>query len=407
MHRSARLPRDLRETSLSQRLAGADAVDLTLSNPTEARLPYPWPGIRAALGDPGVERYAPDPLGARAAREAVAAAAGDPGLAERLVLTAGTSEAYAFLFKLLADPGEAVAVPRPGYPLFDALARLEGVRTLPYALEYDRRRARWRPDRASLEAVLAEPVRAVVSVNPSHPTGEALAEDDARWLLDACGAREVPLVSDEVFAHYPFEGESRLPSLAGVGGGPPSARLRLAARPSGLRGAAAGPLVFVLDGLSKRAGLPQLKLAWIAVHGEAAETRRALEDLAWIADAYLSVSAPVQAAAARLFALTAPVEAAIRRRVQANRRRLAEALAALPAVELLGADGGWYAVLRVPGAPPEEEWCLALAERFGVRVHPGFFYDFESGAHLVVSLLAPEFEAGLARLVHGLTQLPA
>jgi aspartate/methionine/tyrosine aminotransferase len=165
--------------------------------------------------------------------------------------------------------------------------------------------------------------------------------------------------------------------------------------------------VFALGGLSKAAGLPQLKLAWIAVHGPAAQASHALEGLAWIADAYLSVSAPVQAAAARLLALAAPVQAAIRQRVQANRRRLAEALAGLPAVELLGADGGWYGVLRVPAAPSEEEWCLALAERFGVRVQPGFFYDFEAGAFLVVSLLAAEFEAGLERLVRGLAQLPA
>ena len=130
----SRIPNALTLALERRRAAGLEVLDLTESNPTRCGLEYPREAILAALADPRALSYAPDPLGMLSARESISAdyaargAAVPPG---RLVLTAGTSEAYGFLFKLLADREAAVLSPTPSYPLFDLLARLHDVRLVP------------------------------------------------------------------------------------------------------------------------------------------------------------------------------------------------------------------------------------------------------------------------------------
>jgi alanine-synthesizing transaminase len=155
-----------------------------------------------------------------------------------------------------------------------------------------------------------------------------------------------------------------------------------------------------MSGLSKVAGLPQMKLGWMVVSGPAALRAEAGEKLEWIADTYLSVSTPVQCAAAYLLAAGEDVQRQIRQRASANLAFARATLAGSPA-NILAVEGGWYITLQVPRIRTEEEWTLALLERADVLVQPGFFYDFESEAYLVVSLLtAPEiFREGLTRLV--------
>jgi aspartate/methionine/tyrosine aminotransferase len=325
--------------------AGRRLIDLTVSNPTEAGL------SPRGVGLPAVDVYAPEPLGLRTAREAVARWLGCAP--EQVVLSASTSEAYAWLFKLLCNPGDEVLVPAPCYPLLDHLAQLEDVALRRYPLRYD---GRWSTDAHALEG--SPRTRAVVAVSPGNPTGTYLAPDEARALSE----RGWPLIVDEVFAD-PARSVMRqkLPGVA-----------------------------FGLGGLSKAAGLPQLKLAWTAVQGPS----EVLERLELIADTYLSVSSPVQAAAQSLLQLD--FRARVAERCATNRAQLQRLD---PSWTLLNADAGWTAVLRVPEHPGEEERCLALLER-GVVVHPGYFYDFPSGAHLVLSLL-PEtqvFAEGVARL---------
>ncbi|HEU4406543.1 MAG TPA: aminotransferase class I/II-fold pyridoxal phosphate-dependent enzyme, partial [Polyangiaceae bacterium] len=109
-------------------------LDLTTSNPLEVYL-LP-PADLGALAGPGAQAYHPDPLGLARAREAVAGYYRDRhGIAvdpARVLLTSSTSEAYAYLFWALADPGDEVLVPTPSYPLFAYLADLAGVRLRPY-----------------------------------------------------------------------------------------------------------------------------------------------------------------------------------------------------------------------------------------------------------------------------------
>ena len=365
---------------------GRPLFDLTVANPTTVGIAYP-PRILAPLSDAAALTYAPAAFGLRAAREAVArdydrrgtgvatdAGGGvDPG---RIVLTASTSEAYSLLFKLLCEPaGDDVLVPVPSYPLFDHLTALDGVHPVPYALEYH---GRWEVDLDGVDAAWTSRTRAVLAVTPNNPTGSLLTSSELAQLADRCRARDAALIVDEVFADYP---------LASAAAAPPPA-------PS-------SALTFRLGGLSKSAGLPQVKLGWILLDGPDALVQDALDRLELIADTYLSVSTPVQAAAARLIADGAMVRDAIQCRICANLARLRAATGRVPSLELLNAEGGWSAVLRVPARESEEEMVLELLDRHDTLVHPGFFFDFAHEAYMVVSLLPdPDvFAHGTERLL--------
>ena len=345
-------------------------LDLTESNPTRAGLPYARATILEALASADALLYEPSPFGLWSAREAVARELEvDPA---RVVLTASTSEAYGFLFKLLCDPGDEVLVPVPSYPLFEHLARLEAVRAVPYRLAYD---GRWHVDVDSLRNAVSQRTRAIVTVSPNNPTGSYLKHDE----LAALSSLGLPIVSDEVFASYPLREE------------PTRATTALEAQ---------GTLVFSLGGLSKLAALPQMKLAWIVVGGDAPDVTDAMARLEVLADAYLSVGTPVQHALPHLLASRVSAESAIQSRTRANLELLRSRVTGT-AGTLLDVEGGWYATLRVPATRSEESWVLELLEEDGVHVHPGHFFDFEREAYLVLSLLTPEgiFAEGVGRLV--------
>jgi len=347
-----RLERDPRENALARALAARQApyVDLTLSNPTAAGLP----AAPAAL--PPAPTYAPDPRGLPQAREAVAAYQGVSP--DAVILTASTSEAYSWLFKLLCAGGDEVLVPEPSYPLFGYLTALECVRAVPYPLRWD---GEWHLDVEGLP--FSPKTRAVLVVSPGNPTGAYLKEDERTRLAAACAGHGVALISDEVFADYPaFEDRRRARSAALYG----------------------DVLSFSLSGLSKVAGLPQLKLAWLAAGGPGAPD--ALRRLELIADTYLSVGTPVQLAAPQLLASRGVFQQAARERLARNRAALLAARAPADPWDVLRAEGGWSEVLSVPRTRTEEEWALALLEA-GALVHPGYFFDFPSGSHLVLSLL--------------------
>jgi aspartate/methionine/tyrosine aminotransferase len=372
--------------ALAARQASGQAIfDLTESNPTHAGLDYPS-SVMNALADPALLSYDPAPAGLPSAREAVSAYYAARGISVpigRILLTASTSEAYAYLFKLLADPGDDVLVPRPSYPLFEFLATMESVQVRPYSLAYQ---GTWGIDLPAVEAALTPRTRAIVLVNPNNPTGSFVKRAELGALVNLCRDRDLALISDEVFSDYAFLPDpDRISTVA----------------------AADGCLTFAMSGLSKAAGLPQMKLGWLAVNGPSPRREEALAKLEWIADTYLSVSTPVQIAAARLLAAGEDVQRQIRERAVANLALARTMLQGSPA-NLLHVEGGWYITLHVPRTRSEEEWALALLEQDGVLVQPGFFYDFQTEPYLVVSLLtAPAvFTEGLTRLRRALSCYP-
>jgi aspartate/methionine/tyrosine aminotransferase len=380
-HRSRRVPADLSLNRLAaaRERFGAIPYDLTLSNPTACGITYP-PDLLAGLADSRGLAYEPDPRGPRAARNAVAAGYEQWGVTpdpQHIVLTASTSEAYGFLFRLFCDPGEAVLVPSPSYPLFEHLAALDGIAAPTYDLD-----AGWRIDFPTLESCSA-PVRAVIVVHPNNPTGSFVHPDDRRRLVGLCRDRGWALIADEVFLPYPLDGgpgeESTFASTEGC-------------------------LCCSLGGFSKQLGLPQLKLAWIVTTGPEDLVDAATEGLDYVADAYLPASTPVALASPSLFADAAPVHDAISHRCRTNLGILRSLAADHEAVTIPPLGGGWSAVLRVPAVIDDEELCLNLLRDRGVAVHPGEPFGFDRDGWLVISLLPPVelFTGGVSRLFKGL-----
>jgi hypothetical protein len=389
---------------------GVDVTDLTESNPTRVGLHYPA-GLLDCLASPAGLRYEPSPRGLPSARQAVASwlsrSPHDAGSSvatrfderaeavgareprsvdpDRIALTASTSEAYACLFKLLCDPGDSVLMPQPSYPLLEHLARFEGVEPVPYPLVYH---GAWRIDVPALREAAGPRTRAIVVVNPNNPTGSFLPPDDQDALTTLCRERGLALLVDEVFNRYPID------PLPGNGGSVLARR--------------ADVLTFVLGGLSKAVGLPQVKLAWIVVDGPGQEVGPALDLLELVLDTYLSVSTPAQLAAERLLAEGASITTEIRARIAANHGTLARLVAEHPAAGLLRTEGGWYAVIQVPATESEETLALRLLEQDHVLVHPGYFFDFPREAFLVTSLLPqPErFETAAERVLARAADMP-
>lgn len=367
------------ETALAQahreRLrSGLPLADLTASNPTRCGFAYDS-NLLTALTDPQALDYDPQPRGLLRARQAVAGYYADHGVtidAAQIILTTSTSEAYSFLFRLLCDAGSEILIPQPSYPLFDFLAELDDVRLRSAPLVYD---YGWQIDPEGFRRAITPATRALVLVHPNNPTGHFTKPWEAAELAKLCREHGLALIVDEVFLDYSF-GEPAASFTAGI----------------------EGVAVYVVSGLSKIAALPQMKAAWIVATGP--ENTAALDRLEVIADTFLSMNAPVQAALPAWLGGRGGIQQQVRARVAANLSELDRQLAALPAVDRLQTEGGWYAVLRIPALKPDEQTVLELLQH-GVWVHPGYFFGMERAGRLVVSLLGPEQELreGTSRLI--------
>ena len=366
--------------ALDRRLAsGLPVVDLTLSNPTRAGLAYP-PDLFASMTQARALCYEPEPFGLLSARQAISDDFARRGLTvppNRIVLTASTSEAYSLLLKLLCDPGDGVLAPQPSYPLVEHLTNLDGVSVEHYRLEFH---GRWELDtHGLLEKASAGRIRAIIMISPNNPTGSVVTDAELDAVASIARDRGLALISDEVFADYPISGAE------------PASALRQDTA-----------LTFALGGLSKSVGLPQVKLGWIGVGGRPELVADALDRLETICDAYLSVSTPVQVAAPDLLKSGAVVRSQIQQRVRDNFAQLKMMASANPACAVLPVEAGWYAVMQIPALASEEAMVLDLLEQTGVLVHPGYFFDFEREAFVVISLLPdPHVFASAAQALFG------
>jgi aspartate/methionine/tyrosine aminotransferase len=386
-----------------RREAGLPIADLTASNPTRCGFVYPA-SLLEALTDPRALDYDPQPRGLPAAREAVCRYYADHGVAldpGQIVLTTSTSEAYSFLFRLLCDPGAESLVPQPGYPLFDYLATLDDVRIKAAPLVYH---DGWQIDFEGVRRAISAETRAIVVVHPNNPTGHFTKPWEAEELARVCRANDLSLIVDEVFLDYGMGATTESKGDTGRAGAGLEARTTAGLETGATKessetaGSFAAGLegvpVFVVSGLSKISGLPQMKAAWIVATGPG--KTEALERLEVIADTFLSMNAPVQWALPAWLGNRAEIQEQIRARVRANLAELDRQLATLPTLQRLVVEGGWYAVLRVPALEPDEQTVLALLER-GVWVHPGYFFGLPQSGWLVMSLLGneAEFDGGM------------
>ncbi len=395
------------------RRSGKEVLDLTASNPTNIGLRYDQEKLLQALAKPEALTYEPIPKGVLPAREAIFGYYAERGVhlsPEDLVLTTSTSEAYSFIFRLLCDPGDAVLVPTPSYPLFDFLADLQDVKLVPYELVYDHG---WQMDFHSLTQALnrcspspSHPLRnnsakdgapagegrckAVLVVHPNNPTGSFLKQQEAVQLSRLCAEKNLAIVSDEVFLDYSLGGGLAASSFA-----------------SGFdEHGGSQALTFALSGLSKISGLPQMKVAWIAVAGPEILKKEALSRLEVIADTYLSMNAPLQWAIPEMLGERHNIQKQLMSRIRANLENLDRQLAGQKLCSRLEVEGGWYVILRVPATKSDEELAIAILRQTGVLVQPGHFYDFARDGYLVLSLITPQeiFAPGIERLLRFLAE---
>jgi alanine-synthesizing transaminase len=368
----------LTEALSRHRASGKRLIDLTVSNPTESGFAYDQAAILRALSNPAALKYRPDPKGLFASREAVAEyyrvhgctiSAGD------VLLTASTSEAYSFVFRLLCNPSDEILIPAPSYPLFDCLADIQDVKLVRYPLVYDHG---WQIDFHALERAITPRTRGVIVVHPNNPTGHFCKHSEVVRLNGICAARQMAVIADEVFFDFVLGAEKPTTFAA--------------------NGAA---LTFTLSGLSKIAGLPQMKVAWLVVSGAEELKQQALARLEVIADAYLSVNAPVQLAIPEFLERRHGFQAELLDRAKKNLSEIDRQFAGQSACSRLDEEGGWNAVLRVPATRSDEDLAIELLTAKDVHLHPGHFYDFPSDGYLVASLITKteDFEKGIGRLL--------
>jgi alanine-synthesizing transaminase len=369
-------PNRLSEALDRHKSSGRPLLDLSASNPTDCGFNYDAPAILQALSNPGSLQYHPDPRGLKSARQAVSdyyAERGEHVSVDDLLLTASTSEAYSFIFRLLCNPGDELLIPTPSYPLFDFLADVNDVKLSRYPLFYDHG---WHIDMHALKQAITPRTRGIIVVHPNNPTGHFTRTEEVAQLNQICSANEMAIIADEVFLDFSLVGTAKsfVPNTSA--------------------------LTFTMSGISKISGLPQMKLAWLIASGPEAVRREALARLEMIADTYLSLNAPIQLAAPVLLQQRKHFQEQLMARVRANLATLDAQLTKEKRFDRLGIEGGWYAVLRIPATRSDEDLAIHLLEKHDVYVHPGHFYDFPGDGYLVVSLITPEqdFNAGIGRI---------
>lgn len=369
-------PTKLASLLREQQQSGADIIDLTESNPTRGEFQHNAQSMLDALGTRWSLLYEPNPKGLLLARTAIADWYSHQGItvnAEHLFLTASTSEGYSFLFRLLCNAGDSVLIPKPSYPLLDYLCQLNDVVPQYYSLMYD---GEWHIDFDRLETSITEKTRAIILIHPNNPTGSFIKHHERLQIEELARRHNIPLIVDEVFGSFGFEPDQR--------------------RASSFAGGET-VLTFTLNGLSKLAGLPQMKLAWIIVGGAEAEREEALKRLEIIADTYLSVATPVQQALPMLLKDSSFLTQQILERVRGNYQWLANTLRLGSAISLLHCEGGWNTILQLPNTKTDEEWALQLLRERNILVHPGHLFDLQTSACIVISLLVKRtlLEAGV------------
>lgn len=404
----AELERAKSEVQKDAAAGGLAFIDMTVSSPLRVGLPFDvTPAVDAVKQE--FNLWDVNPAGTLKAREAVAEyyrSRGGNFTPGQIILTASTSEAYSILFKAFCNPGDAILTPVPGYPLLDTLAELENLECYPYFLKLRREKRKsidpigtksLQGDKRDCfrfvldtDSLLSAPSNAkiLLLVCPHNPTGHSVSRTEWNEVVRFCEERNLVLVVDEVFGDYRFsENVQRSWEYVSCHPERSAAKSKDPVPPK-------CPIVW-LNGLSKICGSPQVKLGWMAVYAPEAMRESIHETLEYVADAYLSVSAPAQALAAPMLKQSATYGTQISERLRQNLAALREKFPSKYCPEILG---GWYAVIRLGG--DDEELTLRLLKEKHVLVQPGFFFDFDEDGWIVISLLQEPsvFAEGLRRI---------
>jgi aspartate/methionine/tyrosine aminotransferase len=306
--------------------------------------------------------YRPDSFGQKSAREAIAnfylqtGSNIDPA---SILITPGSSLAYWYCFKLLANEGDEFLCPCPSYPLFDYIALMSGVKLTSYRLQET---DDWAIDLEHLEANITTQTRAIVLISPHNPTGHVSSAEEIAGLADIACRHHLPIISDEVFSEFLIQ-PGILP------------------RPAG----SPAPLVFTLNGFSKMFALPGMKFGWMAVSGDPDRVRQAMRALELISDTFLPVNEIVQASAPDFFQLGNAVRFEFAMRIRECWHLAEKYLAGADGCSYVKPQGGFYVALRLDELD-EEQAAKNILKTNHLLVHPGYFYDM-APHHLILSFV--------------------
>ena len=343
-------------------------TDLVSGNVNTQGIIFPKGLFQKALaaGARASRTYHPDPLGQPAAREAISRLYAKEGFKvppEQLVLTPGTSISYWYAFKLLANSGDEILCPSPSYPLFDSIAALSGIALTHYRLH---ERARWEIDFESLEAAITARTRAIIFISPHNPTGAVATPEEIKRLSSIASAKNLAIISDEVFSPFLFFERELLPRPAQT----------------------TAPLVITLNGLSKMLALPGLKIGWMSVTGEPFLVKSSLKTLEMVSDTFLPVNEAAQLAVPPILAGSGAFQKSYVKEIKKRMRCAVDLLGHQMKISFVKPEGGFFLTLRLADKDhDEEEMALRLLKNHRVLVHPGYFYDME-GRHLVFSFVS-------------------
>lgn len=363
-------------------------IDLTASNPTQAGFQYPSEAIRHSFQTADLISYLPDPQGDKTARDTIREYYKSKGMeiqSEDLFLVSSSSEAYSYLFKLFCDAGDSILIPAPGYPLFEFLSAMEGLNTISY---YTKKENLWKLQRSDLKPKDLEKSKLLLIVSPNNPTGSIFTESDFASIKELLIYHNIPLIIDEVFSDYVYDGEVHSTLID------------------------TETPVITVNGLSKILGMPGMKLSWILLSGPANWKRKTKEFLEIISDTYLSVNTPVQNVLSDLMQWRTMIQTQILKRIQRNRTTLKRILSEFELSKKILCHlpkAGWYCTLESEGFFPEEKIALRLLKEKQVYTHAGEMFGFpelDDSGRIVLSLLTEteSFETGMGRIVEFLNE---
>lgn len=363
-------------------------IDLTLSNPTLCNFDYSIYNLGKIFSNSNNYKYNPSPSGSEDLRQAIYSYYENRlhKIQEHfnfeknnLFFTSGTSESYSHLFKIFCNPGDNIIIPKPGYPLIYYLAEINNLKTKYYKFIY--KENHWSINFKSLEKSINKKTKCIIAINPNNPTGNYIKKEEFDRLLLICEENNLPLIIDEVFFDYQYEKAKDIISFH---------EFKNYNIP-----------IFILNGLSKTAGLPQMKLGWIYFTANENNTYKIRNALEFICDTYLSVNTPIINATPEILEKSPFIQNQIKERIKTNFKFLEDSAKSEKKIKLLGYEGGWYCVIKIKGKIDDDNFALKLLEEKYVFIHPGYFYDFEKDGYIVISLILPEqvFKTGIERIL--------
>ncbi len=338
--------------------------------------------VERAIRD-GHNGYGPSP-GLASAREAVAAeytSRGFPVSADRVIVTAGTSEGIELALTALVDEDGEVLVPMPTYPLYTAVLAKIGARARYYPTDPA---SGWMPDVDQLSGLVTPATRALVVIDPNNPTGAMYSTSTRRALLELADRHGLAILADEVYGDLGYDGP-----VAPLGSLDPDA-----------------PIVS-FSSLSKAYLAPGWRAGWMGV-GRSPRLDGVLGAIKKLADGRLCSTVPVQYAITAALTGDRSHQVSFRAALKERAALTSESLKAMPGVTCTPPAGAFYAMPRIalPPGRTDEDYVLALLRETGVLCvyGSGFGMPAAGGFLRIVFLASPAELREIYRLMADFTR---